>query len=101
MDTAKRKRLEAKGWKFGTVGEFLQLSRADEAYVEMKVALAEALEKKRKEQHLTQRQLAEVLKTSQPRIAMIEKGDSSVTLDLVVRALLALGAKPKKLAALF
>ena len=67
----------------------------------MKLALADALEKKRKEQHLTQKQLAEMLKSSQPRIAMIEKGDSSVTLDLIVRGLLALGAKPKKLAAIF
>mgnify|MGYP001561359128 CR=1 FL=1 len=101
MDTSKRKRLEAKGWKFGTTREFLNLTAEDEAYIEMKLALAEALEKKRKEQHLTQKQLAAALKTSQPRVAMIEKGDSSVTLYLIVRALLALGAKPAKLAALF
>ena len=101
MDAEKRKRLEAKGWKFGTTKEFLHLTPEDEVYVEMKLALADALEKKRKEQHLTQKQLAEMLKSSQPRIAMIEKGDSSVTLDLIVRALLALGAKPKKLAAIF
>jgi predicted XRE-type DNA-binding protein len=101
MDAIKRRRLEAKGWKFGTAKEFLQLTPDEEAYIEMKLALAEALEKKRKERHLTQKQLAEVLKTSQPRVAMIEKGDASVTLDLVVRALLALGAKPRKLAALF
>jgi predicted XRE-type DNA-binding protein len=101
MDAAKRKRLEAKGWRFGTAKDFLQLNARDEAYIEMKMALAQALEVKRREKHLTQKQLAEVLKSSQPRVAMIEKGDSSVTLDLIVRALLALGAKPKKLAALF
>ena len=101
MNTEKRKRLESKGWKFGTTKEFLQLTIEDEGYIEMKLALADALEKKRKEQHLTQKQLAGMLKSSQPRVAMIEKGDSSVTLDLIVRGLLALGAKPKKLAAIF
>lgn len=101
MDAGKKRRLEAKGWKFGTTKEFLHLTPEDEGYIEMKLALADALEKKRKDQHLTQKQLAEMLKSSQPRIAMIEKGDSSVTLDLIVRALLALGAKPKKLAAIF
>lgn len=101
MDAAKRTRLEAKGWKFGAVKEFLGLTPEDEAYIEMKLALAEALEKKRKQRHMTQKQLADVLKSSQPRVATMEKGDPSVTLDLIVRALLALGAKPKKLAALF
>lgn len=81
--------------------EFLELTPQDEAYIEMKLALADALEKKRKQRHMTQKQLAEVLKSSQPRVATMEKGDSSVTLDLIVRALLALGTKPKKLAALF
>lgn len=101
MNAAKRKRLEAKGWKFGTVKEFLGLTPEDEAYIEMKLALADALEKKRKQNGMTQKQLAEVLKSSQPRVATMEKGAPSVTLDLIVRALLALGAKPKKLAALF
>ncbi|MDO9543130.1 MAG: transcriptional regulator, partial [Kiritimatiellia bacterium] len=64
MDTAKRKRLEAKGWKFGTASELLDLTPKDEAYIEMKLAIADALEKKRKQRHMTQKQLAEVLKTS-------------------------------------
>ena len=101
MDTAKRKRLEAKGWRFGTVGEFLQLTPADEAYIDMKLALADALEKERKQRHMTQKQLAETLKSSQPRVVMMEKGDPSVTIDLLIRALLTLGATPRKLAALF
>ena len=101
MDAAKRKRLEAKGWRFGTVGEFLQLTPADEAYIDMKLALADALEKERKQRHMTQKQLAETLKSSQPRVVMMEKGDPSVTIDLLIRALLTLGATPRKLAALF
>jgi predicted XRE-type DNA-binding protein len=101
MNAEKRKRLEAKGWKFGTAKEFLHLKPEDEVYIEIKLTLADALEKKRKERHITQKQLAEILKSSQPRVAMVEKGDPSVTIDLIVRALLALGAKPRKLAAIF
>jgi len=33
-------------------------------------------------------------------VAMMEKGDPSVSLDLIVRALLTLGVKPRKLAAI-
>lgn len=54
-------------------------------------SLARELEEKRKAKHLTQKQLAHLLKTSQPRVAMMEKADQSVSLDLLVRALLQLG----------
>jgi transcriptional regulator with XRE-family HTH domain len=66
----------------------------------MKLALAHELETSRRNQNLTQKALAAKLKTSQPRVAMMEKGDPSVSLDLLFRALLMLGMKPRKLAAL-
>lgn len=91
MKTAKRKTLEAAGWKVGIVKEFLNLTDAEEAYIEMKLSLARELEEKRKARHLTQKALAQLLKTSQPRVAMMEKADQSVSLDLLVRALLQLG----------
>lgn len=99
MNAEKRKKLEAAGWKFGNVTDFLNLTPAEEAYVEMKLSLARELEARRREKHLTQKALAIKLKTSQPRVAMMEKGDPSVSLDLLFRALLALGIKPRKLAA--
>ena len=43
MDTEKRKRLEAKGWKSVTVAEFLNLSLEEEAVVEIHVALSKLL----------------------------------------------------------
>jgi predicted XRE-type DNA-binding protein len=98
MNAEKRKRLEGAGWRFGSAADFLNLSPAEEAYVKMKLDLARELEAKRKARHLTQKALAEQLKTSQPRVAMMEKGDPSVSLDLIVRALLAMGVKPRKLA---
>ena len=43
MDKLKKERLQKKGWKVGDVDEFLGLSPAEMAIVEMKVALAKAL----------------------------------------------------------
>lgn len=98
MNTAKRKRLEAKGWKVGTAKEFLNLSPEEAAYVEVKLALSKNLQEYRKGRKLTQEQVARLLKSSQSRIAKMEAGDPSVSLDLLVRSLLALGASRKHLA---
>jgi DNA-binding XRE family transcriptional regulator len=98
MNPAKQKRLEKAGWKFGDAADFLKLSPTEQAYVELKLALAKTLEQTRKQKGLTQQKLAVKLHTSQPRVAMMEKGDPSVTMDLMIRALLALGIRPKKLA---
>lgn len=100
MNSAKQRRLEAAGWKFGSVADFLNLTPEEKAYVEIKLALAHNLEATRKQKGLTQKTLAAKLHTSQPRVAMMEKGDPSVTLDLLIRGLLALGTKPRALAAL-
>jgi hypothetical protein len=100
MNAEKQKKLEAAGWKFGSVKDFLNLTPAEEAYIDMKLALARELEAQRRGKNLTQKALAAKLKTSQPRVAMMEKADPTVSLDLLFRALLALGMKPRKLAAL-
>jgi DNA-binding XRE family transcriptional regulator len=97
MKTAKRKRLESKGWKIGNSTEFLGLSSEEAAYVELKLALSKNLQATRKEKNLTQEELARLLKSSQSRIAKMEAGDPSVSLDLLVRSLLVLGASRKTL----
>ncbi|MDH3252709.1 MAG: helix-turn-helix transcriptional regulator [Ignavibacteria bacterium] len=101
MRTAKRKRLESKGWRVGAVREFLNLSPEEAAYVELKLALSKNLQEIRREKNLTQEDLARRLKSSQSRVAKMEAGDPSVSLDLLVRSLLALGASRKHLARLF
>ena len=98
MKSAKKKQLEAQGWKVGTVAEFLQLSPEESAYIEMKLALSKNLQKRRKDKSLTQEQLARLLKSSQSRVAKMETGDPSVSLDLLVRSLLILGESRKSLA---
>ncbi len=97
MKATKRQKLEAKGWKVGTASEFLGLSSEEAAYVEMKLALSRTLLAKRRKKGLTQHQLARLLRSSQSRVAKMEAGDPSVSLDLLVRSLLVLGTSTKSL----
>ena len=98
MNTTKRKRLEAAGWKFGNAADLLGMTPEEEAYVDLKLHLADALEARRKAEGLTQKALAERLRSSQSRVAFMEKGDPSVSVDLLVRGLFALGATRRELA---
>jgi ribosome-binding protein aMBF1 (putative translation factor) len=98
MDDRKRKRLEAKGWKVGSAKEVLQLSDDEEAYIELRLKLAEGLKARRADKGLTQIQLAKAIQSSQSRVAKMEAGDPTVSLDLLVRSLLALGASNSELA---
>ena len=98
MRESKRKRLESQGWRFGTTTEFLQLSPEEAAYVELKAKLANDLKVRRRRKRLTQHGLARLVKSSQSRVAKMEAGDPSVTLDLLIRALLALGVSNREIA---
>jgi DNA-binding XRE family transcriptional regulator len=98
MRDEKRKRLGAKGWKVGSVKDFLNLSPEGSAYIELRLKLADGLREHRRRRHLTQVQLARMVRSSQSRVAKMEAGDPSVTLDLLIRSLLALGASDRELA---
>lgn len=97
MREEKRRRLEARGWKIGTTQEFLRLSDEEAAYVDLKVRLATGLRERRRRRSLTQADLAKRLQSSQSRIAKMEAGDPSVSLDLLIRSLLILGASRREL----
>lgn len=86
------------GWVEGSVQEFLDLSDADMTYIETKRALAKAVKQQRSKRHTTQVQLAKLMQTSQSRVAKIENGDPTVSVDLILRALFALGVSRKELA---
>ncbi len=98
MNQAKRRRLEAKGWKVGSAAEFLRLTPEEAAFVEVKSALVLALRHQRKVQGWTQAELASHIGSSQSRVAKMESGDRLVSIDLLVRTLIALGATPRDLA---
>ena len=98
MDKRKKKTLESKGYKVGSVDEFLGLSKKESEYIELKLALSQALSEHRKQSNLTQVQLAKMLKSSQSRVAKMEQGDPTVSLDLLVKSLLAMGATKESIA---
>lgn len=98
MQQAKRKKLESKGWKTGTVKEFLNLSPEEAAYIELKLSLSESFRQQRQNKRLSQIEVAKRLKSSQSRVAKMEANDPSVSLDLLVKSLLALGVSRKDLA---
>lgn len=98
MRKSKRERLEKKGWKVGSVQEFLGLSDEEIAYIELKLRLSETLRKRRKSKRISQQQLAKLLESSQSRVAKMEAGDPSVSIDLLIRSLIALGASSRDLA---
>jgi DNA-binding XRE family transcriptional regulator len=98
MRESKKRRLEAKGWRVGSAADFLSLSPEEAAYVELKLRLADRLKQRRRQRTLTQSGLARLVKSSQSRVAKMEAGDPSVSLDLLIRALLVLGASDKELA---
>jgi len=97
MHEAKMDGLRRKGWKFGTADEFLQLSAEESAYIELKLALSEKLKAKRLRKKLTQADLARMMNSSQSRVAKMEAADPAVSIDLLVKSLLALGVSSKEI----
>ena len=98
MDKRKLERLQARGWKVGGADEFLGLTPQEAAYVEVRLALSDNVRKMRVQKKISQVRLAKLLGSSQSRVAKIEAGDSTVSVDLMFRSLLALGASKKDLA---
>lgn len=100
MKSSKREKLEKAGWKVGTVDEFLSLSPEESAFIEMKLALCDSVKSMRAKKRLSQTEFAKLISSSQSRVAKIEAGDPSVSLDLVMKSLLSLGATKKDVARL-
>lgn len=98
MNKTKRKKLERKGWKVGTADEFLGLSPEESRLIGLKLALSQSLRELRVDSKLTQTELAHKLQSSQSRIAKMEAGDPSVSIDLLIRSLFSLGATRRDLA---
>ena len=100
MKTSKRKKLESAGWKVGSTAEFLGLSEAEDVLISMKLALARNLKARRQKKRLTQTELARRLGSSQSRVAKMESADASVSMELLMRSLLTLGASRGNIAAM-
>jgi len=98
MHQSKRKALKEKGWKFGSAADFLNLSDEEVAVIELKLALGNALKARRQKKRLTQAAFAKAISSSQSRVAKMEAGDPSVSLDLLVKSMLTLGASRREVA---
>ncbi len=98
MNKAKRAQLERKGWTLGSAEDFLGLSPEEVAYIDLKLALGQRLRAAREQKGVTQTALAKLAKSSQSRVAKMEAGDPSVSMDLMVRTLLAMGVTRKQIA---
>ena len=98
MNKSKKAKLMKKGWKLGSAEDFLDLSEEEVAYIEMKLALSEKLKNRRIRKKITQAEFARLIHSSQSRIAKMEAGDPTVSIDLLIKSLLALGVSKKELA---
>lgn len=101
MKKSKQSTLEAKGWKIGDTQEFLGLSDEEMEYIEIKLALSQKVRQLRLDKNMTQEQTAKIIGSSQSRVAKIEAGDPTVSIDLQVKSLIALGASREELADVF
>jgi len=100
MNNSKKARLQRAGWAVGDAAEFLNLKSQEAQFIELKLALAAGIRQLREQRGMTQAALAGQLGSSQSRVAKMEAADRSVTLDLMMRSLLAIGATPGKIAKL-
>ena len=98
MKRTKQAKLKRRGWAVGSAADFLALTPEEAAFVEIKLALSDALRARRQQAQLSQARVAKQIGSSQSRVAKMEASDPSVTLDLLVRALLALGATKRTVA---
>jgi transcriptional regulator with XRE-family HTH domain len=98
MKASKRKGLEAAGWTVGSAEEFLGLSPVEALLVELRLALGQALKKRRVRLHISQTTLAGLIKSSQSRVAKMEAADPEVSFELLLRGLFATGATRRDVA---
>jgi DNA-binding XRE family transcriptional regulator len=98
MDKIKRQKLEAKGWQVGDVSDFLELSPEENAFIELKLALSRQLKELRKKQNFSQETVAKKIQSSQSRVAKMEACDDTVSIDLMIKTMLSLGATNQDIA---
>lgn len=98
MEPVKRQRLEAQGWKVGTVEELLGLSPSEAKFIELKLSLSRLLKHLRLSKNLTQEDVAKLVQSSQSRVAKMEAGEASTSIDILIRTLIFIGATPEDIA---
>jgi predicted XRE-type DNA-binding protein len=94
MNPEKRRALEAQGYKiYDHAADAVGLTEDERELMDIRITLAISIRKRREELHLSQKDLAMRLKTTQPRIVRIEQAAQDVSLDQIFRAYAALGGR--------
>ena len=101
MDKEQQARLEAAGFAVGTAAEFLGLTPAEQCLVEARLAMGRAIKDRRLAVHMPQTTLARRMGSSQSRVAKLEAGDPTVSLDLMLRGFFETGASIGDLSEVF
>jgi len=86
MNADAKKRFRDNGWVIGNTQEFLGLSDEEMKLVEFRIALGKMLREHRESIGYTQTRFSKELGTSQSRLARMEAGDASVTIDLLLKS---------------
>jgi DNA-binding XRE family transcriptional regulator len=97
MKKTKSAKLERVGYRLTNAQEFLGLSVQEMAVIDLKISLIQKLKEVRRTSGITQKELAKIIKSSQSRVAMLENGASDVSLELICKALFALGVTSKEI----
>ena len=96
MKTEKRKRLEKAGYAvFDDARDWLGFTEEEKILSDMQIAAARELERLRAEQGVSQTELARRMGTKQSTV----RSPQPSSCDWLFRALIALGATPRKIAA--
>ena len=101
MNKETKEKLKKHGWEITSVKEFLSLSEEDMKLIELRITLGKYLKEQRKKNGYTQDQLAKMIRSNQSRIAKMENGDNSVTIDALLKSLFYLGIPAKEISKVF
>jgi predicted XRE-type DNA-binding protein len=93
---AQKEEFERAGWKLGTASELLGMTEAEEALVEAKLQLGDAVRALRTHNQLSQAALAKRMGSSQPRVAKVENRDPEVSMDLLMKGVFAASPEARR-----
>lgn len=100
MKTEKRKQLEKAGYAvFDDARDWLGFTEEEKILSDMQIAAARELERLRAEQGVSQTELARRMGTKQSTVSRTLRSPQTASFDWLFRALIALGATPRKIAA--
>ena len=93
MDKRTQKKLEAAGWVVGDAADLLGLTEAESQLIDLRIGIGQAVREGRQARDMTQKELATLIRTTQPRVAKIEAAAPDVSLDLMLRGFFAVGGR--------